>query len=658
MAKISHAQIERVKPDLYRLPLELFTMIMDYLDFPEILCLCEDPEFPIEHLQRRHIVDQNNNSILFYVISKHWQFDSAIKTFIRILVNWDVPGGNYNIRPLNATIEKWGDVELCKTFVEAGARLDLGETTWLSRQALSEYVMRLRESTIERFLEIEPRTTNLNETPLEPLHMAALQNNNDIVGVLLRHGANANSPAGVLGISLHLTTDSKITKTLLEHGADINARNGLGYTPLANAISNWKPELVALLVEAGADVQLLYDENVSALLLAIEMDSLQMVETLVDAKCDVNGHPGGIPPLQLSAQKGQDSILRFLIEKGADLAIRYKNRTVLHVTRCPATINNLLAYGADINAKDETGSTPFMLATKERNVPLMELYLMAGAEVSPTHLRENDVLSWVIPCGLYGLLKMLTFRCDIKEAVGEKKDLLLQSLLYNHEGISFLLLEELPQLIADGEVNVIDIIWAAVSRSSPSLVQKILGVMTKVEPEDAKFTQGLIFAMDEKRAEIVKLLPQALIKPINLGQNITSPLFVLAAGHIAAWDNIQDALEEHPTKWMSDYEQWFRMEENIEADLSILQTLIDHGANISRAEHSGIGILHVLAWRNDERLMSAFLAAGANPIYRDSEGHTPTYWAVEMSHHKMEKMLRLAEAEAIAKQQKEDEWKR
>lgn len=44
---------------------------------------------------------------------------------------------------------------------------------------------------------------------------------------------------------------------------------------------------------------------------------------------------------------------------------------------------------------------------------------------------------------------------------------------------------------------------------------------------------------------------------------------------------------------------------------------------------------------------------GANPFIKDARGHTPAYWAAQMSHHKMEKMLRLAEAEAIARQQKE-----
>lgn len=654
MAEISRAQIARVKPNLYRLPLELFTMIMDYLDFPEILRLCEDPEFPIEHLRRRHLVDKNNNSILFYIISRDWRFESAIKTMICILGNWDIPGGEDNIRPLNATIQT-GSSQLCKTFVEAGARLDLAETTYQSGRAVGDYTRDLPHETAKKLHAIELATTNLNETPLEPLHIAVLKDNKDIVGVLLRHGANPNSHAGVLGTLLHLTTDREITKMLLEYGADIDARNVLRYTPLANAISQWNPELVDLLVEAGADVQLLYDENVSALNLAIEIGDSQMLKTLLDAKCDVNGHPGGIPPLHLCAGKGQSDMLHLLVERGADLAIRYRDRSVLHVTSCPATIDKLLSYGADVNAKDITGSTPFMLATKEGNVPLMEIYLMAGAEVSPTHLRENGVLSWVVSYGLYKLLKMLISRCDLRLAMDEYENLLRLAIFRRHEGIANVLIKEFPHLVVEDGFKGGDILELAALRSSLDLFGKVIDLREKVEAEDKDFTRTLGLLFDTDRVDSVRMFQKALIQPAMLGQHVDLPLFLATAGRDKTLEQIKDALKMHSTKWMSDSELWVKPTyEHIETNLSMLQILLDNGADVSQAEWENMGILHVAAWRNDERLMRTLLTAGANPFFKDAMGHTPAYWAAQMSHHKMEKMLRLVETEAVARQQKEE----
>jgi hypothetical protein len=67
---------------------------------------------------------------------------------------------------------------------------------------------------------------------------------------------------------------------------------------------------------------------------------------------------------------------------------------------------------------------------------------------------------------------MLISRCDIRRAVSEKKDLLFQAIFDRHEGIAYLLLKELPHLNAEGEVRILDIMWAAVLQFSPRLVQK------------------------------------------------------------------------------------------------------------------------------------------------------------------------------------------
>jgi predicted component of type VI protein secretion system len=43
-------------------------------------------------------------------------------------------------------------------------------------------------------------------------------------------------------------------RMLIEAGADVNARDGMGQTPLMFATRNSTPEVVTLLIEAGADV--------------------------------------------------------------------------------------------------------------------------------------------------------------------------------------------------------------------------------------------------------------------------------------------------------------------------------------------------------------------------------------------------------------------
>src|SRR5712692_8111846 len=66
--------------------------------------------------------------------------------------------------------------------------------------------------------------------------------------------ANANDNARESLWAAVRNGDPKTTKSLLEKGADVNAKNEIGVTALWIAASKGKPEVVELLVGAGADV--------------------------------------------------------------------------------------------------------------------------------------------------------------------------------------------------------------------------------------------------------------------------------------------------------------------------------------------------------------------------------------------------------------------
>lgn len=108
---------------------------------------------------------------------------------------------------------------------------------------------------------------------VRPLHMAVTRGQIALASLLLSHGADVNAPAERLGAPLHLavaqpprpamvtwllahganvdardsdgTTPLSLTETvsvaalLLAHGADVNTRNKLGETPLHHAVLSW-----------------------------------------------------------------------------------------------------------------------------------------------------------------------------------------------------------------------------------------------------------------------------------------------------------------------------------------------------------------------------------------------------------------------------------
>jgi hypothetical protein len=65
----------------------------------------------------------------------------------------------------------------------------------------------------------------------------------------------------------------KVCKMLIEKGADIDAKNFIGATPLIKAIEKDNPEVVKLLLQAGVDVNTNAHKGVTALMIAAEWNA-------------------------------------------------------------------------------------------------------------------------------------------------------------------------------------------------------------------------------------------------------------------------------------------------------------------------------------------------------------------------------------------------
>jgi ankyrin repeat protein len=91
-----------------------------------------------------------------------------------------------------------------------------------------------------------------------PLALACYFGQTGVAEFLLGHGAQVNTPAenAMKVTALHAAAAARhadISKMLLLHGADPNARQHGGFTPLHSAAANGQDDLVRALLDRGAD---------------------------------------------------------------------------------------------------------------------------------------------------------------------------------------------------------------------------------------------------------------------------------------------------------------------------------------------------------------------------------------------------------------------
>jgi ankyrin repeat protein len=117
--------------------------------------------------------------------------------------------------------------------------------------------------------------------------------------------------------------DAQAVRKLIENGADVNARDAEGNTPLILAAFYASPKCVELLLDKGSDANAANKAGVTALVRAAT--SYEKTRLLVDAGAKVRVRTAdlGNTPLILAARRaGNSRTVKLLLERGADATER------------------------------------------------------------------------------------------------------------------------------------------------------------------------------------------------------------------------------------------------------------------------------------------------------------------------------------------------
>ena len=264
-----------------------------------------------------------------------------------------------------------------------------------------------------------------NRYGVTPLSLACINGNATMIELLLKAGADANTilPEGETALMTAARTGKvDAVKALLSHGADINFKETRrGQTALMWAAAEGNTEVAAELIERGADMHAKTKGGFTPLLFAVREGRIGAAQAMLKAGASVNetwqaGRTTGVNGLSamvLAVANAHYELASVLLDAGADPNGAAQGWTALHQitwVRRPGKGDNdpapdgsgnvsslelvrkLVAKGANVNARmtkpgnpgrtymNMVGATPFMMAARGADAPLMRLLAELGAD--------------------------------------------------------------------------------------------------------------------------------------------------------------------------------------------------------------------------------------------------------------------------------------
>ncbi|HIX19129.1 MAG TPA: ankyrin repeat domain-containing protein [Candidatus Akkermansia intestinigallinarum] len=201
-----------------------------------------------------------------------------------------------------------------------------------------------------------------------PLHHAALHNDTEAIRRLVAEGADINAQTGSIRGTL---PTGKLTPLLvaasvphedaalllLELGADPNLVNENLDTALHMAASNGLLRLTEALIRTpGVDVNAPQKQGLTPLALAlISGEDTKLARLLLEAGADPNPPTGEMSPLRIAAYFDKADAVELLLEAGAKPGL--SPNFELSPSMSPETLRLLIGAGADPKVRDDEGNT-------------------------------------------------------------------------------------------------------------------------------------------------------------------------------------------------------------------------------------------------------------------------------------------------------------